>query len=292
MTRESPEPRSPRSRSRRGAVSKTTSAGPPLRTRRRSGKSTADKSAPGPEVAETTKSTASPTATAAPDHHVSGGAPAGADAADAGRAAAASVSPGHGDIAADIDPGPTLDENLQCASSPVASDDNDDLVALRVERLAALGCTPEEIAGIVGCDVRSLLEQHRRTYERGRAAGRAGLRRLLWKAAGEGKVTILIWLSRQWFGGESEDEECAMADSWRANDGAPDDEDQPGGRAATGAPGHPPRLLQASDLLERPIIIERHILPGAADPLTGSADTGREKPDSEAEKSEAPESRS
>ena len=75
-----------------------------------------------------------------------------------------------------------------------------------VERSAAVGCSKEEIASVIGI-ARSAFYRHidederlRAALENGAAKGRATLRRLQWKGAEEGNATMLVWLGKQLLG--------------------------------------------------------------------------------------------
>lgn len=75
-----------------------------------------------------------------------------------------------------------------------------------VRRTAAIGCTMEEVAAVLGVPRRTLydrMEQDpeiQRALDEGRAEGRVTLRRLQWKQAHEGNPTMLIWLGKQLLG--------------------------------------------------------------------------------------------
>jgi hypothetical protein len=72
-----------------------------------------------------------------------------------------------------------------------------------VRRTAAIGCTMEEVAAVLGVPRRTLydrMEQDpeiQRALDKGRAQGRVTLRRLQWKEAEAGNPTMLIWLGKQ-----------------------------------------------------------------------------------------------
>ncbi len=72
----------------------------------------------------------------------------------------------------------------------------------QVETLATIGCTLEEIAAVVGLSKRTLIRREKEAaflaaIERGRAKGRASLRRMQWSSAAAGNVTAQIWLGKQ-----------------------------------------------------------------------------------------------
>lgn len=84
----------------------------------------------------------------------------------------------------------------------------------QVETAASIGCTQEEIGYIVGCSVRTL--QTRRdlheAYDRGMARMRTSLRRMQWKKACEGNVTMMIWLGKQVLGQKDRVEETLRSE--------------------------------------------------------------------------------
>ena len=77
-----------------------------------------------------------------------------------------------------------------------------------VESLAGVGCTVEEIAAELRISARTLQRREKQkafgaAMERGRARGRASLRRAQWKSAQAGNVTAQIWLGKQMLGQRS-----------------------------------------------------------------------------------------
>ena len=79
-----------------------------------------------------------------------------------------------------------------------------ELDSAKVEALAALQCTFDEIASGLGISTDTL--DRRRTEEpeiadaikRGREEGKRSLRRLQYTSAKEGNITMQIWLGKQW----------------------------------------------------------------------------------------------
>lgn len=76
----------------------------------------------------------------------------------------------------------------------------------KVEALAALQCTYDEIASGLGVSI-DTLERRRRedpafavAIKRGQEEGKRSLRRLQMEAAEKGNVTMQIWLGKQWLG--------------------------------------------------------------------------------------------
>lgn len=74
------------------------------------------------------------------------------------------------------------------------------------ETLCGIGCTKTEICAVFECDEKTLTAWCKRTYKLGfsevykmkRDKGNASLRRLQFKEAEKGNVTMLIWLGKQW----------------------------------------------------------------------------------------------
>lgn len=71
-----------------------------------------------------------------------------------------------------------------------------------IEKLSYIQCTQEEIASIVGVHRSTLLrdEEFCRIYKKGIRSGKMSLRRLQWKSAEKGNVTMLIYLGKQYLG--------------------------------------------------------------------------------------------
>lgn len=67
----------------------------------------------------------------------------------------------------------------------------------QVESLAAIQCTFEEIALVVGCSKKTLQRRFAKVIEAARKTGRASLRRVQWDAAMNGNITMQIWLGKQ-----------------------------------------------------------------------------------------------
>jgi hypothetical protein len=70
----------------------------------------------------------------------------------------------------------------------------------QVERLAAIHCTNEEIAAVVGCSSDTIERRYAVNIKTGRARGRASLRRIQWEAAQKGNIGMMIWLGKQLLG--------------------------------------------------------------------------------------------
>lgn len=77
-----------------------------------------------------------------------------------------------------------------------------------VDKLCAIHCTCEEIAGILNVSVdtleRAVKREHKMTFavyfEQKAAHGRMSLRRKQYELAAGGNATMLIWLGKQWLG--------------------------------------------------------------------------------------------
>ena len=73
-----------------------------------------------------------------------------------------------------------------------------------LEKLASIHCTDAEIAGFFGIARETFCRRKKgavlETLERGRAKGRASLRRAQWAAAMKGDRTMLVWLGKQLLG--------------------------------------------------------------------------------------------
>lgn len=70
-----------------------------------------------------------------------------------------------------------------------------------VESLAGIMCTQEEIAAVIGIDLRTLTrnENFRPIYEKGRENGKKSLRRIQWEHAKKSSA-MAIWLGKQYLG--------------------------------------------------------------------------------------------
>ncbi|TAK56605.1 MAG: hypothetical protein EPO24_11100 [Bacteroidetes bacterium] len=80
-----------------------------------------------------------------------------------------------------------------------------------VEQLAAIFCTKEEIASVVGCSVETLNERFVDALKRGKDKGKASLRRKQWESIENGNITMLVWFGKQ-FLGQTEKMENALND--------------------------------------------------------------------------------
>lgn len=75
-----------------------------------------------------------------------------------------------------------------------------------VASIAALQCTNEEMAAVLGCSVPTLRAAKRRdpdllaAVKKGQERGKASLRRSQFAAARGGNITMMIWLGKNWLG--------------------------------------------------------------------------------------------
>lgn len=69
-----------------------------------------------------------------------------------------------------------------------------------VAKLARIGCTDREIAGIVGMEESGVSKRFSEVLTKAREVMRERLRRVQWKNAMKGNVTMQIWLGKQMLG--------------------------------------------------------------------------------------------
>jgi len=71
-----------------------------------------------------------------------------------------------------------------------------------IKKLSHIQCTQEETATMLDVDVRTLQrdEEFCRIYKKEHEGGKMSLRRMQWKAADKGNVSMLIWLGKQYLG--------------------------------------------------------------------------------------------
>ena len=69
-----------------------------------------------------------------------------------------------------------------------------------VQKLAHIQCTQAEIATFldISLDTLKRSREFRTIYKKAMEEGRSSLRRLQWKAASDGNVTMQIWLGKQY----------------------------------------------------------------------------------------------
>lgn len=66
----------------------------------------------------------------------------------------------------------------------------------QIEKLAMLHCTNVEIAALFGVDEKTIRGRFSDIIAKGKAAGKMSLRRMQWKAAEGGNVTMQIFLGK------------------------------------------------------------------------------------------------
>jgi hypothetical protein len=73
----------------------------------------------------------------------------------------------------------------------------------QVEKLAMLQCTYDELAAFFDCSKDTIINRMKddeifsAAYKNGLEKGKMSLRRMQWRAAESGNVTMLIWLGKQ-----------------------------------------------------------------------------------------------
>ena len=67
----------------------------------------------------------------------------------------------------------------------------------QVRKLAALHCTVDEMADIIGCGRDTIYRHYKEELDKGRAEGKMTLRTMQFKAARNGSAVMLVWLGKQ-----------------------------------------------------------------------------------------------
>ena len=80
-----------------------------------------------------------------------------------------------------------------------------------IEKLASIQCIDEEIADVLDTCVDTLLnknnkEKFKEAKQKGQSKGRVSLRRMQWKSAEGGNVTMQIWLGKQYLNQKEQQE--------------------------------------------------------------------------------------
>lgn len=71
----------------------------------------------------------------------------------------------------------------------------------QIESLAAINCSYQEIASVVGINESTLTRRYAQVIKKGREQGKSSLKRTMWDLAVNKKnVTMCIWLSKQMLG--------------------------------------------------------------------------------------------
>ena len=81
----------------------------------------------------------------------------------------------------------------------------------QVRKLAALHCSVDEIADILGCGRDTIYRHHKEELDKGRAEGRMRLRTMQFKSAQHGSAAMLIWLGKQILN-QKDQQEIAVVD--------------------------------------------------------------------------------
>ena len=85
-----------------------------------------------------------------------------------------------------------------------------DIDPKQVEKLASYGCTNTEIASFFGCSKDLISKSYSTNVEKGKDSGKIRLRKLQWRAAERGNISMLIWLGKQVLG-QSDRKEIEMS---------------------------------------------------------------------------------
>lgn len=92
-----------------------------------------------------------------------------------------------------------------------------EIKAEEFEKMCEIQCTLTEIATVLGCSEDTIERWCKRTYEKTFAeaykkfsdGGKMSLRRMQFRAAEQGSVSMMIWLGKQWLG-QSDKQEVAV----------------------------------------------------------------------------------
>jgi len=70
----------------------------------------------------------------------------------------------------------------------------------QVKQLAAIQCSYDEMASVLGCDPSTLTRRFAQAIKKGRDIGFTSLKRKQYEMAMKGNTTMLIWLGKQYLG--------------------------------------------------------------------------------------------
>jgi hypothetical protein len=70
----------------------------------------------------------------------------------------------------------------------------------KVEQLASIGCPPNEIAAVLGCEVKTIERRFGVLVKSGSDRGKKRIRSKLFQAAVNGNIAAIIFLSKAWLG--------------------------------------------------------------------------------------------
>ena len=87
-----------------------------------------------------------------------------------------------------------------------------------VKNLAAIHCTHEEMASILGCDRRTLERRFATIIEQAQNSGKMSLKRKQYEVAMKENVSMLIWLGKQHLGQRDKTEVHQMSDEQLATE--------------------------------------------------------------------------
>jgi hypothetical protein len=74
------------------------------------------------------------------------------------------------------------------------------LDALKIEQMAMVGCSNEEIALVLDVSADTIERNYAGAIKAGKAARNYNLRKLQYEAAKRGNIVMQIWLGKQWLG--------------------------------------------------------------------------------------------
>jgi len=86
-----------------------------------------------------------------------------------------------------------------------------DLEPEQVRKLAAIHCTVDEMADIMGCSRDTIYRNYKNELDMGRAEGKMSLRAEQIKAARNGSGLMLVWLGKQYLG-QTDQQQIAIVD--------------------------------------------------------------------------------
>jgi len=95
-------------------------------------------------------------------------------------------------------------------TAPIKLDHN------QVEKLAAIGCTLNEMASFFNCSVDTLTRNYAEALHRGRENGKVSIRRLMWEQGQKGNTTALKYLVHNVLKEKIEDQ--SIQDDGRTNE--------------------------------------------------------------------------
>lgn len=97
----------------------------------------------------------------------------------------------------------------------------------QVEQLAAIFCTVEEMAAVLGCSKDTLERRFAAPIERGRAKGRSSIRRAQYKVAiTKENTSMLIWLGKQYLAQKEKLDEDHPDEIEKVGENVKDDKDK------------------------------------------------------------------